>query len=387
MAAIEIKNLCKRFRNRDKPGMFALLHPIMAFNLATKHVQAGLAVNPRNPGFAIENLNLSIPDGKIMVVLGPSGCGKSTLLRLISGLMPLDSGEVLYDGENVQNVAPGDRGIGMVFQNYALYPHFTSKRNILSYFIFKKKVIPEMNEEAQEKFQKTSELLGVELEYLLDRNPTQLSGGEKQRVALGRCITRDPKLFLLDEPFSNLDQPLRERYRMQLKKLLKHFNITTVYVTHDQHEALLLADVIAIMNIGTIEQVGTPEAIYKAPANTFVASFLNPDSETPPINWLEGQLVSGKLRGANGIIGIRPEDMTVSQEWSIGSLKGRLENIHHNPLKRTTVFTVAVDEEELVIQLPLQQDFRLEQDVFLTLHTYHLFDRDSGRRIQTYSPS
>jgi ABC-type sugar transport system ATPase subunit len=224
----------------------------------------------------------------------------------------------------------------------------------------------------------------VDIEYLLDRNPTQLSGGEKQRVALGRCITRDPQLFLLDEPFSNLDQPLREKYRRHLKTLLNHFNITTVYVTHDQHEALLLADLIAIMDIGTIEQVGTPEDIYQNPASIFVANFLNPDSETPPMNWLQADLVADTLHEFTGMLGIRPEDMTVSAEWSIGSLKGILTDIRHNPIRRVTILTVMVKGTEIVVQAPLQQDFQVEQEIYVTLHTYHLFETESGRRIQTY---
>ena len=184
------------------------------------------------PSFRIDDLSLSIFDGETLVILGPSGCGKTTLLKIIAGLIPPDSGEVRYDGVDVDDVPPGDRRIGMVFQNYALYPHMTSRTNVLSYFLFRKKT-PEMDAMAREKYRRTSELMGVELEYLLDRRPTTLSGGEKQRVALGRCITRDPGVFLLDEPFSNLDQALREKYRVNLKTLLRQFNISTVYVTHD----------------------------------------------------------------------------------------------------------------------------------------------------------
>jgi len=385
MATIEIKGLCKRFGAGDRPGFVDSIHPVSAVASAAKRLRNNRAVNPGNAGFAIERLALTIPDGKVMVVLGPSGCGKSTLLRLISGLMPLDSGEVLYDGVDVCNVPPGDRGIGMVFQNYALYPHFTSKRNILSYFFFHSKSrIPELNAQALEKFQKTSELLGVDIEYLLDRNPTQLSGGEKQRVALGRCITREPKLFLLDEPFSNLDQPLREKYRAHLKKLLRHFQITTVYVTHDQHEALLLADQIAVMDVGTIEQVGTPQEIYRQPVSEFVANFLNPDSDTPAMNWLDSHLTIDKLHEFTGNIGVRPEDMSVSAEWSIGSLQGIVQDVHRNPLRHGCVLSVQVGESELIAQSQFDQDFRPGQEVYVTLQTYHLFDGETGRRLKTY---
>lgn len=335
--------------------------------------------------FAIQDLNLTIPDGKVLVVLGPSGCGKSTLLRLISGLMPVDAGHILYDGVDVANVPPGDRGIGMVFQNYALYPHMTSKQNILSYFFFKFKMTkPEVERRAEEKFQMTSELLGVDIEYLLDKNPTHLSGGEKQRVAIGRCITRDPKLFLLDEPFSNLDQPLREKYRGELKKLLRHFNITTVYVTHDQYEALLLADLLAIMDVGTIAQVGTPEEIYNTPASLFVAQFLNLEPDTPPINLLDGGLVSTDLHNSGAVIGIRSEDILLCDPGTTGALTGMIRDVRHVPIKRSTVVDVALpSENEVSVRLPLDSAITSGTKVGLRFRRYHLFDKESGQRVWT----
>ena len=177
----------------------------------------------------------------------------------------------------------------MVFQNYALYPHVASRTNVLSVLPLPQEDARPRRAEPGRKFARTSELMGVELAYLLDRKPTTLSGGEKQRVALGRCITRDAAVFLVDEPFANLDQALREKYRVNLKRLLKQFNITTVYVTHDHHEALLLADVLAIMDRGRIEQVGTPQEIYDAPKNTFVAGFLNINTGAPPISLIDGR--------------------------------------------------------------------------------------------------
>src|SRR5581483_6829749 len=193
MARIDLIGLSATLRSRE-PG------------------RLGLAARSRGgPEFEIRDLNLSVFDGETLVVLGPSGCGKTTLLN---------------DGVDMTRVMPGARRVGMVFQNYALYPHMTSRTNVLSYFLFRKKT-PEMDALAREKYRRTSELMGVELEALLDRWPGTLSGGEKQRVALGRCITRDPAVFLLDEPFSNLDQALRERYRVNLKVLLRQFGITT----------------------------------------------------------------------------------------------------------------------------------------------------------------
>ncbi|MET0851884.1 MAG: ABC transporter ATP-binding protein, partial [Candidatus Rokuibacteriota bacterium] len=275
MARIDLVNVCKtlseRGAGRASPAPEETLVP------GTPRARGG--------AFSIENLNLTVPDGKTMVVLGPSGCGKTTLLKLIAGLIPLDSGQVRFNGVNVKDVGTGERRIGMVFQNYALYPHYTSRWNILSYFLFRRKT-PSLTALAEEKYRRTSELMGVELEHLLDRMPSTLSGGEKQRVALGRCITRNAEVFLVDEPFANLDQALRERYRVNLKALLRQFDITTVYVTHDHNEALILADLVAVMTRGRIEQVGTFQELYDEPQNVFVAGFLNVHSDTPPINLL-----------------------------------------------------------------------------------------------------
>src|SRR5215510_579947 len=202
VARIDLCNICK-----------TLSEPIPSMTWSRGH----------RTTIAIQDLTLRVPDGQTMVVLGPSGCGKTTLLKLVAGLLRPDSGDVRYDNVDVKDLAPGERRIGMVFQNYALYPHFASRTNVLSYFLFRKKT-PELDALAQAKYQRTSELMGVELEYLLDRKPTGLSGGEKQRVALGRCITRDAALFLVDEPFANLDQALREKYRVNLKMLLQQFS-------------------------------------------------------------------------------------------------------------------------------------------------------------------
>src|SRR5215470_14291209 len=255
MARIELINVCKTLGDRGgAPGYEVMLD-------AAHPGPRSAPARRRDTAFSIQDLSLTVPNGKTMVVLGPSGCGKTTLLKLIAGLIAPDAGEVRYDGVDVKDVTPGERRIGMVFQNYALYPHLTSRTNVLSYFLFKKKT-PEWNAMARAKYQRTSELMGVELAHLLDRRPTTLSGGERQRVAMGRCITRDAAVFLVDEPFSNLDQALREKYRVNLKTLLQQFEITTVYVTHDHNEALLLADRLAIMGTGRIAQVGTYQEIY-----------------------------------------------------------------------------------------------------------------------------
>jgi ABC-type sugar transport system ATPase subunit len=381
MATIELRNVCKRFERPARLGIEAF-HPITAIAHLMQRNQGSSPGEPIAGDFVMENLDLTIPDGKVMVVLGPSGCGKSTLLRLIAGLVPLDSGEVYYDDLDMAYIPTGERNIGMVFQNYALYPHFTSKKNILSYFQFKKRT-PELDQLEKTKYMQTSELLGVDIEYLLDKNPGKLSGGERQRVALGRCITREPDLFLLDEPFSNLDQQLREKYRVQLKKLLVRFNITTVYVTHDQQEALILADVIAIMNRGNIEQVGTPEEIYNYPENLFVAEFLNLDIETPALNLLDGQLISTKYRDFQ--IGVRPGDIELCDEQSGDSLSGAVIDIHPVPLKRATILYVSVGGEEISVQIPERIDVSINDRVALRFSQYHLFDKKTGKRVRSHS--
>jgi multiple sugar transport system ATP-binding protein len=298
-------------------------------------------------------------------------------------LLRPDSGEVRYDDVDVKDLAPGERRIGMVFQNYALYPHFASRKNVLSYFLFRKKT-PTLDELARAKFERTSELMGVEHAYLLDRKPTTLSGGEKQRVALGRCVTRDASVFLVDEPFANLDQALRERYRVNLKRLLKQFNITTVYVTHDHHEALLLADTLAVMNRGRIEQVGTPQQIYDAPKSTFVAGFLNISTGAPPISLIDGCWMPHEETLAQALVGVRPEEVELSREPRPGALRGTIaERISVAP--RNTVFlTIRVGEHEVHAQTAGDDGYRAVDPIWLTFKRYHVFDKASGLRLRSH---
>jgi len=331
--------------------------------------------------FVIEDLTLRVPDGKTMVVLGPSGCGKTTLLKIIAGLIPPDRGVVRYDDVDVADVRPGDRRIGMIFQSYALYPHMTSRTNVLSYFLFRKKTA-ELDELKRAKYQRTSELMGVELAYLLDRKPTTLSGGEKQRVALGRCITRDARVFLVDEPFANLDQALREKYRVNLKILLKQFDITTVYVTHDHHEALILADLIAVMDRGHIEQVGTPQQIYEEPRNLFVAGFLNLHMGGPPISVLPAADVPGVQASEGALLGVRPEDVEVTAARGAGGLPGVITEVLAMPPLDTRVLTVRVDGHEVSARLTGGETLRAGDTVRLTFKRYHLFDPASGARVR-----
>jgi len=377
MARIDLIDVGKTFTDRTGVGSGAITSAAMP-DVVPPPTDAG-----RGSVFSIQKLNLRIPDGKTMVVLGPSGCGKTTLLKIIAGLIPPDSGEVRYDDVDVKDVPPGGRRVGMVFQNYALYPHFSSRQNVLSYFLFRKKT-PELDALAKAKYQRTSELMGVELAYLLDRKPTTLSGGEKQRVALGRCITRDAALFLVDEPFANLDQALREKYRVNLKILLRQFNITTVYVTHDHHEALVLADLVAVMDRGRIEQVGTPQEIYDKPKNVFVAGFLNLHMGSPPISLIDARYMAQGPRLGDVWVGVRPEHVEISREQGEATLRGIIAGTLSLPPMNTTLLTIRVGDHEVHAQTSGDENRRTGDQVWLTFTQYHVFDKASGTRLRRY---
>jgi ABC-type sugar transport system ATPase subunit len=269
---------------------------------------------------ALDHCNLQVADGETVAIVGPSGCGKSTLLRVVAGLLHPQSGQVLYDGVDMADVPPKDRGIGMVFQNYALYPHWESRENLGFFFRLRKR-----EQEIPERVRITADIMGVGFDQLLARKPPTLSGGQQQRVAIARCIVRDPKLFLFDEPLSNLDAKLRTQTRIEIKRLLRRFAITALYVTHDQTEALALADRIAIMRQGQVDQIGTYAEIYERPANTHVAGFMG----SPPMNLVPMRVTEGHLRteglelplpanwaavlltGQQVVLGIRPEHLRV----------------------------------------------------------------------------
>ena len=226
---------------------------------------------------ALDSLSFDVEDGEFFVLLGPSGCGKSTLLRAISGLETLDDGVLEIAGSDVTDTHPRDRNIAMIFQNYALYPHFTVRRNIA----YPLHVAGWSRADQKAKVAEVADLL--ELTPYLDRKPSELSGGQRQRVAMGRALVREPALFLMDEPLSNLDAKLRQQMRVELKRLQKQLGITTLYVTHDQVEAMTMADRIMILNAGRIEQIGTPKEVYARPASLFVAAFIG----SPPMNFIK----------------------------------------------------------------------------------------------------
>ena len=270
----------------------------------------------------LSDINLEIEDKSFCILLGPSGCGKSTLLRLIAGLEQPDSGEIFIDDKKVNDVHPKDRDIAFVFQSYALYPHLTVYENMA----FPLKIRNEDKKTIENKVKEAASILG--LEELLKRKPKELSGGQRQRVALGRAIVRNAKIFLMDEPLSNLDAKLRANMRVEIKKLHQKLNTTFIYVTHDQTEALTMGDTIVILNEGKIFQKDTPENIFKNPKNVFVASF----SGTYPMNLIEGDIIENKIKTKDieflipnnyieklkdktkVIIGIRPENIRLEKK-------------------------------------------------------------------------
>ncbi|MFT3773376.1 MAG: ABC transporter ATP-binding protein [Minicystis sp.] len=237
---------------------------------------------------ALASLDLDVADGELLVLVGPSGCGKSTALRLIAGLDTPDGGAIQIDDRDVSRVPPQDRDVAMVFQGYALYPHLTARDNIA----FPLKMRGVAPAERARRVEEAAALLG--LARLLDRRPGELSGGERQRVAMGRAIVRRPKVFLFDEPLSNLDAALRTELRVEIAALVRRLGVTSLYVTHDQVEAMTMGDRIAVMRAGELQQIGAPREIYEDPSNTFVAGFLG----SPPINWIEVERNDGRLTGA-----------------------------------------------------------------------------------------
>ncbi len=340
----------------------------------------------------IPELSLTIPDGEFCVLVGPSGCGKSTLLRIIAGLEPINSGRILVDGVDMSNAEPPERGVAMVFQSYALYPHMDVGRNIG----FGLEITRTPSAEIAERVRLAADKL--RLSSYLRRKPRELSGGQRQRVAIGRAITRKPKLFLLDEPLSNLDAALRVGMRVEIARLKAELASTMIYVTHDQVEAMTLADRIVVMNGGRIEQVGTPLELYHRPANLFVAGFIG----SPAMNFLKGRVnsvqgkqatvvlalgpvldvsVSSSLKPGDEVtLGIRPEHILLSGEGRTGAhvLKASVVEL----LGSDTFIHVEEGEETLVIRDSSGRMARAGDTVAISLPTSacHLFDK-AGRRI------
>ncbi len=292
MATIRLSNVSKDFGSHSRIARESLI-PWMRSSTPVPREDEGEG-EQSDRIMALDGVDLTVPDGRTMAVLGPSGCGKSTLLRVVSGLEPDHDGSLFYDDQNMQDVPPRDRYIGMVFQNYALYPHFEGHGNLS--FFFRLRKAPD--EETEERIRITSEIMGIGFRSLLQRKPGTLSGGQQQRVAIARAIVRRPRVFLFDEPLSNLDAKLRSQTRVEIKRLLNRFAITSLYVTHDQTEAMALGDLVAVMRAGRIEQVGAFHEIIRQPANTFVAGFLG----IPPMSLVTSAVVNdGGIDAASGL--------------------------------------------------------------------------------------
>jgi sn-glycerol 3-phosphate transport system ATP-binding protein len=260
---------------------------------------------------AIKGIDFEVGDGQFCVLVGPSGCGKSTLLRMVAGLETISDGEIDIGGRIVNGIEPADRDIAMVFQNYALYPHMSVYNNMAYGLRNRRMPQPEIDTRVQE----AARIL--ELGAMLERKPRQLSGGQRQRVAMGRAIVRQPKVFLFDEPLSNLDAKLRIAMRVEIRKLQRRLQTTSIYVTHDQLEAMTLADILVVMNGGRVEQIGNPLEIYQKPMTTFVASFIG----APPMNLMPLHDAGGfQAPDGDGILGIRPEDLLLTSEKPTGGL-------------------------------------------------------------------
>ena len=280
---------------------------------------------------AVNDFTFEIPDGKLIGLLGPSGCGKSTTLYMISGLQKPTSGKIFFGDDDVTELATENRGIGLVFQNYALYPHMTVKQNILFPLENLKGADRLSKEQMLERAYEAAKL--VQIDELMDRKPSELSGGQQQRVAIARALVKMPRVLLLDEPLSNLDARLRLQTREEIRRIQKETGITTVFVTHDQEEAMSISDMIVVMKLGVLQQIGKPQDVYDDPVNLFVAKFLG----TPPINVLEGEVKDGKIciggvavLDAPGVadqevyIGIRPEGFELDEN---GALECKLSNV------------------------------------------------------------
>ena len=294
-------------------------------------------IYPGNDKPSVDDLNLDIKDGEFLVLVGPSGCGKSTTLRMLAGLEEVNKGRILIGGNDVTTMQPKDRDIAMVFQNYALYPHMTVADNMA--FGLKLRKMPKADIDRRVK--EAAQILGIEA--LLNRKPAALSGGQRQRVAMGRAIVREPKVFLMDEPLSNLDAKLRVQTRTQIAALQRQLGVTTLYVTHDQTEALTMGDRIAVIKLGVLQQVGAPTELYDRPANVFVAGFIG----SPSMNINTHPVVNGKAKigedtvdlpteavnkltaedGGKIVVGFRPEDATLATPDDPNAFSLKVQNI------------------------------------------------------------
>jgi multiple sugar transport system ATP-binding protein len=328
----------------------------------------------------VKELNLTIEDREFFTFVGPSGCGKSTILSMIAGLEDVSSGTILFDKVPINDLSPGERDVAMVFQSYALYPHMTVYENIS--FPLRVRNLPK--ETIDSEINRVASILG--LETLLKRKPKELSGGQRQRVALGRALIRKPRVFLMDEPLSNLDAKLRIDTRAELKRLHRELQITTIYVTHDQEEAMVLSDRIAVLFNGAIQQCGHPMEVYAKPANLFVAGFIG----NPPMNIIDGSLLKGiailkpifqPFEKKEIVVGIRPSDLIIGDQGDEAALEG--EVLLLEPTGSDMWVDVAWKEIKVRGKVATEEKIAPGVRAFLKIpvEKLHVFDRTSGERL------
>ncbi|MDX6369678.1 MAG: multiple sugar transport system ATP-binding protein [Gaiellaceae bacterium] len=321
---------------------------------------------------AVNDLQLDVTDGEFMVLVGPSGCGKSTALRMLAGLEKVSDGRILIGDRVVNNVAPQHRDIAMVFQSYALYPHMTVYDNLA--FGLRNQRVPK--KEIDSRVQRAAKIL--DLDTLIKRKPKQLSGGQRQRVALGRAIVRQPEAFLMDEPLSNLDAQLRAQTRAEILKLQQELQTTTIYVTHDQVEAMTMGDRIAVMKLGVLQQVGAPEDLYRDPVNVFVAGFIG----SPAMNLVPAEKLDGD-GGRGRIAGFRPEHIDLANGHAPGlDFTARVDVVEY--LGDEQLVHLTRDDMSIQAKLPVEQQISSGQDLKLTVprDKLLLFDAETEERIR-----
>jgi multiple sugar transport system ATP-binding protein len=320
---------------------------------------------------AVDRLSVEVADGEFLVLVGPSGCGKSTALRMLAGLEDVSDGRILIGERVVNNVAPSARDVAMVFQSYALYPHMTVYDNLA--FSLRNKRTPKR--EIDERVRRATEIL--DLTPLIKRKPKQLSGGQRQRVALGRAIVRQPAAFLMDEPLSNLDAALRVATRAEILKLQQQLGTTTIYVTHDQVEAMTMGDRIAVMRLGVLQQIGTPQELYTNPANLFVAGFIG----SPAMNFVPGDFLDG-VGGTGRIAGFRPEHVELDGKGDAVRFTGKAEVVEYLGDEQLVHFTVK--DRSLLAKLPVEHAVRPGDDLSLavTRQKLHLFDAETEEAVR-----
>ncbi|WP_266083174.1 ABC transporter ATP-binding protein [Haladaptatus caseinilyticus] len=361
MSTIEIDNLTKKYQDANNNGITA-----------------------------VDDLNIKLADGEFLVLVGPSGCGKSTTLRCMAGLEPVTEGRIYFGSENVTDQTPEERNIAMVFQNYALYPNMTARQNIG----FGLKMTTNISvEERTKRVQETAEMLDIE--NLLDDKPKELSGGQQQRVALGRAIVRAPEVFLMDEPLSNLDAKLRTTMRTEIQQLQSELEVTTVYVTHDQTEAMTMGDRIAVLDGGQLQQVGTPLECYYEPKNLFVANFIGePSMNLFPLEVSGNELIgnevsyalSDRIREAvadhrHVTLGIRPEDIEIVEDDDLNTFVGTIKVVE--PMGDQNFLHLTIGGQDVIAAVPGEYEAKEGARVSLRIpeESIHVFATDSGKAL------